>query len=97
MQFSLQTLFLLVLVVGAYASLVPSYGFGRAIVCLITLLLGCSSVLFFGAALNALIEEQLRNALAAAILGALILSGATLMGTIVFHRPPEPASAFELQ
>ena len=70
---------------GVYLSLAQSYGIGRAIVCLLTILLGLSSSLFFAASYHSVREEQFRNGLATAVLAIMILSGAVMIGTIVFQ------------
>lgn len=92
-QYSLRTVVCLTGIVSIYASLVPSYGWGRAILCLFTILIALSSLLFYAAAYHSLSEEHSRTALATAVLGVLILSGSLVISMIVFQRPPQ--SPFE--
>ena len=94
-QFSIRTLLIGTLLFCIYLSLVPFYGMGRAIVCLLTILLGLSSSsLFFAAAYHSASEKHSRNALATGVLGAMILGGSFFIAAIVFQRPPP--TSFEL-
>ena len=94
-QFQLRTMLAVTTVLAIYASLVPVYGPGRAVVCLLTLGLGCSSAIFYTAAVSALQDEQLRPAMATALLGTMILTGAMLIGLIVFV--PQAVSVFDFR
>ncbi len=88
-QFAVRNLFIVMTAFAIYLSLAQVYGFGRAIVCFLTLCLAASSSLFFVASYHSAKEEQLRNGLACGLLGLTILVGAALIGFIVFQLPPQ--------
>ena len=67
---------------------------GVPLVCLIVLLQGASSILFFVAARHSLAAEHRRNALAAVLLGLLVLAGAILLGLVVFQPPADLGQQF---
>ena len=71
-----------------YFALAHVYGFGRAVVCLLTICLGLTSSLFFLAAYHSAKDEHPRNGLAAGALGLMIVGGSMLIGIIVFQLPP---------
>jgi len=83
---------------ATYCALVHAYGFGRAIVCMLNILAGTFSLLFFVAAFFSHKEENSRNAIASCVLGALILVGALLTAAIVFQPVVDdsPSSVFML-
>lgn len=83
-QFSLRNLLIGVSIVCAYCALVPAYGIGRAIVCLATLGLAVSSLLFFVAAYHSFSDDDLRSGMAASLLAAMILTGSIFIAAIVF-------------
>ena len=88
-QFSLRNVLVLTTLLGIYLSLAQVYGFGRAILCFLTVGIAGSSSLFFVASYESSKEEQLRNGIASGVLGLMILAGAVLIGFIVFQLPPQ--------
>lgn len=95
-QFSLRSILAFIAGCAIYFSLGQNYGFGRAIVCLVVVLLGASSWLFVVAAWVAAKEGNWRNCLAAAVIAVLVSVGALLIGRIVFYEPVPVPSAFSL-
>lgn len=93
-QFTIRAIGIAVSCVCLYLALAARYGFGRGLVCLAVLLQGATSILFFVTSYHSLQEEHQRNALAALILGLLILGGAILLGLIVFQLPQKPTDPF---
>jgi hypothetical protein len=87
-QFTLRVASIIVAAFCAYLALASRYGFGRGLVCAITLMQGLSSIVFFLACYHSVKEENHQNAFAAFVLGLMILTGAMLLGAIVFTATP---------
>jgi len=97
-QFSIRTALITTAFLAFYFALAQRYGLGRAVLCLADLLLAASSLLFFATAYSSLREENTRNAAAATLLGVLILSGAILVGLLLFQPiAREPDDPFDPQ
>lgn len=97
-QFSIRTALITTACLAFYFALAQRYGFGRAILCLANLILAASSLLFFATAYSSFKEENTRNAAAATLLGVLILSGALLVGLLLFQPiAKEPKDPFDSQ
>jgi|GEM_PF-6283502 len=95
-QFTIRAIGIAIACLCLYLALASRYGFGRGLVCLAVLLQGATSILFFITSYHSWQEENQRNALAALILGLMILIGAILLGFIVFQLPQKPPNPFGL-
>ena len=93
-QFTLRNVLAVTGVCCVYFALAHRYGFGRAIICLLVVVQAVSSVVFFYAGYQSWRDEHPRNALAACILGILIVSGSVLLAVLVFQPIPEPFDPF---
>ena len=93
-QFTLRKAFVLIATVCVYLALANQYGFGRAIVCFLVVIQAISSVIFFTASYHSMRDEHPRNALAAFLLGLLILIGSMLLAYMVFQPVSDPADPF---
>lgn len=96
-QFSIRAALIGLAILSLYFAFAARYGYGRAILCCFTVVQALSSIIFFVAAYHSHKQEHPRNALAATLLGVMILIGALLLAVLVFQpiEPPAP-SQFDL-
>ena len=85
LQFTLRSLLLATLCFCVYLGLSSFYGWGRAVLCVLNILMGACSLLFVGTAWASLREDNLRNAAGSLIIATMILSGSLLCAALVFQ------------